>query len=299
MTDTPVPPALAVAARLATTLDALAATAAHLRIVAEGIDVDPELAALFKSVATETLGDAGAIAPEERQAIIGMTRSFLLQAIDLVADPGREPGWTDTNPDLLQSIGQVSAGIAQAIAAAGRAHEQLGGRLQRDGAVFVDVGTGTGWIAMAMARAFPSMRVVGIDIFPEALTLARANVERAGLAERVQLQQRDAVELEPASGDVVWLPAPFIPRAAFDAVLHAAVTALRPGGWILPGTFPGPGPSLPERLMTIRTIRSGGHPWEPAELCEQLSGAGLVDVGEIERTWAAPVRLYAGRRPDG
>jgi hypothetical protein len=43
-------------------------------------------------------------------------------------------------------------------------------------------------------------------------------------------------------------------------------------------------------------VRSGGHPWQPAELLDLLRDAGLSGVPEVPRSWAAPVRLYAGRR---
>jgi hypothetical protein len=107
----------------------------------------------------------------------------------------------------------------------------------------------------------------------------------------------DAAELEPNSADVIWLAMPFLPREAIDDVLRGAVGALRPGGWLLPGTFPGPGPSLGERLMTIRTLRSGGYPWAADELCARLHGLGLDDVHEVNREWPMPVRLYAARKP--
>jgi len=80
-------------------------------------------------------------------------------------------------------------------------------------------------------------------------------------------------------------------------VLRGAAGALRPGGWLLPGTLPGPGASLEERLMTIRTLRSGGRPWTPDELGARLTDLGLDEVGEIERRWPLPVRLYAARKP--
>jgi hypothetical protein len=47
--------------------------------------------------------------------------------------------------------------------------------------------------------------------------------------------------------------------------------------------------------MTLRTIRSGGHPWTADELTSTMTSAGLADVAEIPRSWPAPVRLYAGR----
>jgi len=288
---------LEAASQLGVSLDALAAVAAHLRIEAEGIDVDPAIRDLLAGVAAEVLGTLEPVGHVERQAVIGMVRAFIYQAEDLISRPGRTAGWHDTNEALLQSLGQASAGVVRAFEVAGAKFPALGETLRRTGAVFVDVGTGTGWLAIAVARSFPAVRVVGVDILPEALELARRNVTAAGLADRVELRLLDAAELEPESADVVWLAMPFLQKAAVDAVLRGASGALRPGGWLLPGTFPGPGQSLAERLMTVRTLRSGGHPWTADELCARLRHLGLDGVREVERAWPMPVRLYTATKP--
>jgi ribosomal protein L11 methylase PrmA len=285
------------ASQLGVSLDALAAVAAHLRIEAEDIEVDPAIRDLLASVASEVLGISQPVGPAERQAIIGMVRAFIYQAEDLISHPGRAAGWHDTNETLLQGLGQVSAGIVRAFDVAGAKHPSLGETLHRSDAVFIDVGTGTGWLAMAVAQTFPALHVVGVDVLAEALTLARRNVGNAGLTERVELRLIDAAKLEPESADVIWLPMPFLPDEVVDDVLRGASAALRSGGWLLPGTFPGPGRSLPERLMTIRTLRSGGRPWTADELCARLQDLGLDEVGEVEREWPLPVRLYAATKP--
>src|SRR5919112_1181319 len=110
-----------------------------------------------------------------------MIRAFIYQAEDLISHPGRAAGWHDTNETLLQGLGQISAGIVRAFAVAGARYPPLGETLHRADAVFVDVGTGTGRLAIAVAQTFPALRVVGVDILPEALELARRNVRDAGL----------------------------------------------------------------------------------------------------------------------
>jgi hypothetical protein len=66
---------------------------------------------------------------------------------------------------------------------------------------------------------------------------------------------------------------------------------------VLPGTFAGPDDRLSALLVDLRIVRSGGHPWRADELAAAMTAAGFDDVGEVARTWAAPVRLFAGRRP--
>lgn len=49
------------------------------------------------------------------------------------------------------------------------------------GTVIVDLGTGSGCLALALKHAFPEARVIGVDISEEALALARENAARTGL----------------------------------------------------------------------------------------------------------------------
>ena len=55
----------------------------------------------------------------------------------------------------------------------------------------VDVGTGSGCIALALASELPEARIEAVDISGEALDVARKNAERLGLADRVAFCQSD------------------------------------------------------------------------------------------------------------
>jgi release factor glutamine methyltransferase len=55
----------------------------------------------------------------------------------------------------------------------------------------LDVGTGSGVIALSLATKFPDAKVFGLDISEDALALARENATRLGLAERVQFVKGD------------------------------------------------------------------------------------------------------------
>ncbi len=77
----------------------------------------------------------------------------------------------------------------------------------------VDVGTGSGCIALALAAALPEATVIGVDISPDALSLARENAARVGLAEKVCFVESDL--LEKIDGPISLLVAnlPYIPSA--------------------------------------------------------------------------------------
>ncbi|MGY1593885.1 SAM-dependent methyltransferase [Geodermatophilus sp. SYSU D00708] len=283
------------AVELGVATDALAALAAHVRIETEGLPADPAVRAVLADVAAELLG-GNAVAPVPAAQVVGLARTWLRQAVDLVDDPGRSGGWDRVDERLLQSIGRLSMGIAGAVRAAEPALPGLAEALARPGSTLLDVGTGTGWLAIALAQAYPHLHVTGIDLFEPALDLAKVNRADAGLTDRIDLRLQDAAALDETEAyDVVWLPMPFLRRGLVPEVLEAACRALRPGGWLLAGTFAGGPDRLGQLLTDLRTVRSGGHPWQPAELLDLLRDAGLSDVAEVPRSWAAPVRLYAGR----
>jgi len=67
-------------------------------------------------------------------------------------------------------------------------------RLGKPAARIVDVGTGTGCIALALASELPQAEILATDISDEALTLARANAEALGLTGRIRLVKSDLLD---------------------------------------------------------------------------------------------------------
>lgn len=62
---------------------------------------------------------------------------------------------------------------------------------------FLDIGTGCGNIAVAVAREIPQCRVTAVDISPAALAVARENAVRHGVAERIRLVRGDMLAGAP------------------------------------------------------------------------------------------------------
>jgi 2-polyprenyl-3-methyl-5-hydroxy-6-metoxy-1,4-benzoquinol methylase len=63
-------------------------------------------------------------------------------------------------------------------------------------AAVADVACGAGWSSIAIARAYPRVRVDGFDVDEASIELARSNVAEAGLDDRVRFHQRDAGDPE-------------------------------------------------------------------------------------------------------
>src|SRR5690348_2720200 len=84
---------------------------------------------------------------------------------------------------------------------------------EMDSPQLVDVGTGSGCIALALASELPLARIDGVDISDEALNVARRNAARLGLADRIAFWPSDLLEryLEGwASFDLVVSNPPYV-----------------------------------------------------------------------------------------
>jgi ribosomal protein L3 glutamine methyltransferase len=78
----------------------------------------------------------------------------------------------------------------------------------------VDVGTGSGAIALACAKAFARARVDALDISPEALAVCRRNVRRMRLSRRVQVLQSDYFAAVPGRRyDIIVSNPPYVGQA--------------------------------------------------------------------------------------
>ena len=124
-----------------------------------------------------------------------------------------------------------------------------------------DVGTGSGAIAVALAKHLPKARVVATDISGDALDVARGNVTRHGFDGRIELIACDLLDAPAAAGpfDCIVSNPPYVredefaglprdvrdhePKGALVAgptgvevverLVAAAESRLAPGGWLL------------------------------------------------------------------
>lgn len=86
----------------------------------------------------------------------------------------------------------------------------------------IDLCTGSGCIACALASEYPAAQVVALDIAPEALALAQKNVDHLRLAEHVEVRESDLLaaipEAEHGSFDLVVSNPPYVPTAVCDTL---------------------------------------------------------------------------------
>ena len=136
----------------------------------------------------------------------------------------------------------------------------------------LDVGTGTGAIALAIADELPTARVTAMDVSEDALSLARENLELTGVNGRVRLVEHDLTSglgegefdlvvsnppyvepdelptLQPEVRD--WEPhIALVASGATERLAGASRDALQPGGWLVLETAAGAGERV-EHLLT-------------------------------------------------
>ncbi|MFN2472244.1 MAG: peptide chain release factor N(5)-glutamine methyltransferase [Gaiellaceae bacterium] len=161
----------------------------------------------------------------------------------------------------------------------------------------LDVGVGSGAIALAVADEHPGARVTAFDVSPGALAVASENAHRCGLAGRVRLVEHDLTSgfgearwhlvvsnppyvdpddignLEPEVRD--WEPREaLVGVGATEGVARAAFSALRPGAWL------------------VLEVADG----EAEQVAGLLETLGYADVKRT-RDLTARERVVEGRRP--
>lgn len=80
----------------------------------------------------------------------------------------------------------------------------------------LDLCTGNGSLACLAAMAFPDVRVTGADISTDALAVARINVEKHGLQDRVTLRESNGMSQVPGPWDLVLCNPPYVNSDSMD-----------------------------------------------------------------------------------
>jgi release factor glutamine methyltransferase len=182
-----------------------------------------------------------------------------------------------------------------------RVVEALLARAERDRMLRIaDVGTGSGAIAVALARALPNSEITAMDLSQPALAVARENVERHGLLKQVRFAHADLLAgCAPHSFDAVVSNPPYVaesealeaqvrdyePASAlyagptglevFERLIPQAREMLRPGGWLILEFGCG-------QREALRELLAG---WTELDFAEDLQG--IPRVASVQRPAAA------------
>ncbi len=82
----------------------------------------------------------------------------------------------------------------------------------------LDLCTGNGSLAVLAAMAWPEVEVTGADISPDALAVARINVNKHGLQDRITLQLSDGLSALPGPWDLILCNPPYVNAASMAAL---------------------------------------------------------------------------------
>ncbi|MFO0899478.1 MAG: peptide chain release factor N(5)-glutamine methyltransferase [Pirellulales bacterium] len=155
---------------------------------------------------------------------------------------------------------------------------------QGAGLKLADIGTGSGAIAIALAKHLPQATVTAVDLSPSALAVAAENAATHGVAERVTFLQSDLLAALPAAAtfDLIASNPPYVssaewqalspgvrdfePRQALEAgpagtevierLIPQAVDRLKPGGWLLLEVSPMIEPQVVRLIVGRAELRS-------------------------------------------
>jgi release factor glutamine methyltransferase len=149
----------------------------------------------------------------------------------------------------------------------------------------VDVGTGSGCVAVALAVEVPEARVLAVDVSGRALAVARENVRRHGVGERVEVRRGDLLagvdgyldrhvdvalsnppyvrrsEAGSVDAEVLWEPSVAVfcdgpPERLYARIASDAAALVRPGGLLL---LELPGRASEPVVEAVRVVEGWSH----------------------------------------
>ncbi len=168
----------------------------------------------------------------------------------------------------------------------------------------LDLGVGTGTLAIALKGRWPGLSVVGLDPDPEVLALAREKIAEAGVEVGLIEGFADSLPFAESSFDTVVSTLVFhhLTSDVKRAALREIVRVLRPGGRLYVGDFGKPkDPLQAASFLLTRAFdgfditRDNGRGLLP----QLFTDAGLADARQLGdmRTPAGTLAFYTARRP--
>ncbi|WP_108251389.1 class I SAM-dependent methyltransferase [Planctomonas deserti] len=258
---------------------------------AEALRVDPARAAVLETLPGGAEGVLDALW-RERQPRGNNLVSLLNQAA--AAGAGATETWSDLSDDVLVAQGRSSVLMARVLLS--RIGPAYGFLEPGSRARVLDVGTGIGAIASALAESLPRVEVTGIDIADRPLEIARERLTAAPgeVSARIHYRRQDVTELDELKRyDVVWMPLPFLPDGIVDQAVTRVTAALRPAGLLVLGTQPDVEDRRAAAAGAWLASLTGGGTLTASEVVRRLSRRGFEDVRRFETVPGGPILVGA------
>jgi release factor glutamine methyltransferase len=131
----------------------------------------------------------------------------------------------------------------------------------------VDVGTGSGCIALALAKELPGAEIHATDISPQALEIAKANAARYGLESRITFHEYDLLGNLPDGFDIIISNPPYVGESEEDQV-QLEVRKFEPRNAVFAGTT---GTEVIDRLITQARAKLAPGGWLIMEISGTIS----------------------------
>jgi release factor glutamine methyltransferase len=163
-----------------------------------------------------------------------------------------------------------------------------------------DICTGSGCVAVALARERPAARIVATDISPEALAVAARNAARHGVADRIAFRSGDLLDAIGGTFDAIVANPPYVVDAARPA-LQPEVRDFEPAVALYGGVD---GLTILTRLVAgaPQHLRPGG--WlvfefglgQDVEIEQLIGGSAALELVDVRRDLVGIARTVIARR---
>jgi ubiquinone/menaquinone biosynthesis C-methylase UbiE len=171
--------------------------------------------------------------------------------------------------------------------------------------VVVDVGCGTGSLALRLRHVQPTARIVGVDPDPDVLAVARRKTDAADVAPEWRVGMGDALEEVVGAGSAGAVVSSLVlhqcPMAMKRAVLASMHAVLAPGGRLVIADYGRQRTRAMRLAFRVVQLADGAENTQPnadGVLPELMAAAGFRDVREVEvvNTITGSISVYVARR---